>query len=242
MPPTPNNSCYLPISVGCYNSPVMPTFIDESGDTGWKPGSLPYFRLAAVWLPTHQAVEACRQSIHAVREKLGLKKNAEFRFARTASHPERRRAFFNAALEHEFRFVVCAYDKTRLVSGSVESSEFHWGCAVTLAAYLRPTYLAAEKAKELTSGRQALLDELVVVDDNQDKEFLTTIKKMFRGLASGWRSGGKLVGKVKFRGSQPDEMLQLVDMVVGAAGAHLDGDSTWYNLIGERSLGVVYLP
>lgn len=220
----------------------MPTFIDESGDTGWKPGSLPFFRLGAVWLPTFAAAEACRASIQAVRLQLGMKTGEEFKYARTGRQPERRHDFFQAALRHGFRFVICAYNKHRLPAFSVEKSEFHWGCAVTLASYLRETYRRAEQLKGVEAGKPALLDELVVVDDNQDKDFLKTIKTAFRALMSGWRPRGKLVGKVKFRDSRPDEMLQLADMVIGAVGEYLDGDSTWYDLISARSLGVVRLP
>lgn len=220
----------------------MPTFIDESGDTGWKPGSLPYFRLGAVWLPTFAVAEACRASIQAVRVQLGMKADEEFKFARTGRQPERRREFFQAALRHEFRFVVCAYDKPRLSAFSVEKSEFYRGCAVTLASYLRDTYRRAEQLKGVETGKPTLLDELVVVDDNQDNDFLKTIKTSFRALVSGWRPGGKLVGKVKFRSSRPDEILQLADMVVGAVGEHLDGNHIWYDLISARSLGVVRLP
>ncbi|MHB1426406.1 MAG: DUF3800 domain-containing protein [Gemmataceae bacterium] len=172
-------------------TPIMPAFIDESGDTGWKPGSLPFFRLAAVWLPTFAVVEACRASIQAVRVKLGMKAGQKFKFGRTARRPELRREFFQAALRHEFRFVVCSYDKNRLPPFSVEASEFHWGCAVTLASYLRDTYRRSEQLKGIEAGKPALLDELVVVDDNQDNDFLTTIKTAFRALASGWRPGGK---------------------------------------------------
>ena len=46
------------------------------------------------------------------------------------------------------------------------------------------------------------------------------------------------MGKVKFRGSHPEELMQLVDMVCGAAGANLDGEHTWYRIIAERDLGV----
>jgi hypothetical protein len=31
-------------------------------------------------------------------------------------------------------------------------------------------------------------------------------------------------------------------MIVGAVGAHLDGDSTWFKLIAGQCLGVVRLP
>ena len=219
----------------------MPTFIDESGDTGWKPGSLPYFRLGAVWLPTKEVVEACRKSIRAARKKLGLPENFEFKSTSTKGHPERRHEFFEAALGHEFRFAVCGYDKHRMSVGCLETVGFHWGCSVVLATHLRATYQQAEAAAAAACGKPVALEELVIVDDNQDKNFLAEIKAAFRVMPSRTRPGRKLVGKVKFRDSGPDEMLQLVDMVIGAVGAHLDGDSTWYDLISGRSLGVICL-
>ncbi len=220
----------------------MPTFIDESGDTGWKPGSLPFFRLAAVWLPSQQVVETFRESIRALRPKLKVAQGYEFKFVNTHGHAARRQAFFQTALEHEFRFAVCAYDKNRIEPGSVDKAEFHWGCSVTLASCLRAIYLQAEGAKGMSGGKPAPLNELVIVDDNRDEKFLAAVKRAFRGLESARRPAGKLVGKVKFRGSEPDDLLQLVDMIVGSAGAHLDGDSTWWKQIEERSVGLVRVP
>jgi hypothetical protein len=37
-------------------------------------------------------------------------------------------------------------------------------------------------------------------------------------------------------------MIQLADMVCGGVGAHLDGDSTWYNMIKSRDLGIICIP
>jgi hypothetical protein len=47
----------------------MPTFIDESGETGQMS---PYFRLAAVWLPTQAEVEAYRTGIQQFQQAAGL--------------------------------------------------------------------------------------------------------------------------------------------------------------------------
>src|SRR5262249_32906149 len=138
----------------------MPTFIDKSGDTGWKRDSLPFFRLGAVWLPAH-AVEPCRESIRNVRAELGLREDYEFKFTRTASHPERRRRFFSAVRRHDFRFVVCGYDKDRLTRGSMNTAEFHRACAVALAGELRKTYEEAEREKSAARPKPASLDELV---------------------------------------------------------------------------------
>jgi hypothetical protein len=47
---------------------------------------------------------------------------------------------------------------------------------------------------------------------------------------------------VKFRGSGPDELIQLADMVCGAVADHLDGDLTYFDLISARSLGITRIP
>ncbi len=222
----------------------MATFIDDQGGTGWKPGSHNHFRLTAVWLPTPN-VERFRDAIRALRRRLHIRSDFEFKFSKTHSRPQWRQGFYDAAIQYGFRFTACCYDKNRVAPpGSIEAPEFHWGCAATLAAYLRGTYLQAEAAKGLAEKKPVRLNEPVVVDNMDDREFLKVIKKAFRGLRSGWRPSANLVGVVKFRDSEPEETLQLADMVMGAVGAHIDGDSTWYNYIStkESNLGVVRLP
>jgi hypothetical protein len=150
---------------------LMPTFIDESGDTGLNPNPENcHFRLAAVWIPSLDVGERIREDIRHLRTFSGLKNNYEFKFSKTGSHPERRQAFFNVAMRRE---------------------AFHWGSAVWVSATLRQVYLAAQAAKIDGSS----LRELVIVDDNGDKQFLDMLKLKFREIGSG------LVGKVKFRGS-----------------------------------------
>jgi hypothetical protein len=219
----------------------MPTFIDESGDTGHNPDSANYFRLAAIWVPTQDAAEAFRANVQQLRRDLGLPERYEFKFAKTGSHPERREAFFRAAMRHAFRFAATSLDKRTEDWRTADRRAIHWACAVSLAVTLGPTYREEEAARAL-AGTDRPLNELVVVDDNQDKAFLAVIKKKFRELASARRPGRPLVGKVKFRGSGPDELLQLADMVCGAVGAHIDGDSTWYGMIAARDLGIMRIP
>jgi hypothetical protein len=86
------------------------------------------------------------------------------------------------------------------------------------------------------------LSELVVLDDNHDRKILAVVKQKFRELRSGVRAGSPLVGKVKFRGSGPQELIQFVDMVCGAVGDFLDGDVTCYNIIATRDLGITRIP
>ncbi len=178
----------------------MPTFIDESGDTGHEPDSARHFRLAAVWVPTQDAAEAFRAAIQQVRRDLHLAAGYEFKFAKTGPHPERREAFFRAAMRHGFRFAAASLDKQAGDWRKADRGAIHRACAVSLAATLRPTYHAEETAR-VAAGHDRPLTELVVVDDNQDGQFLAVIKSKFRELASTRGPGVALVGKVKFRGS-----------------------------------------
>lgn len=213
---------------------TMPTFIDESGDTGLNPDPANcHFRLAAVWVPSHDVAESFRASVRKAREQLGLRRDYEFKFSKTWSHPEYRSAFFGAAMEHEFRFAVSSLDKRQEQWRTASKEEFHWASTVYIASCLRSTYLAAQ-ASLAASGSRSPLKDLVVVDDNKDGAFLDSVKLAFRGLGSACDPKQFLIGKVRFRGSEPDELIQLVDMVCGAFGAHEDGESRWYRSIAAR--------
>jgi hypothetical protein len=222
----------------------MPTFIDESGDTGHSPGSLPFFRLVAVWVPTHGDAEHFREAVRSLRLAHGLKSSHEFKFVWTHDHPEYRRAFFQAALATPFQFAACAIDKTAPAWRAAPPATLHWAATVCLAASLRPVYQEAERSLPPRSGKPALLHDLVIVDDNHDRDFLKAVTSAFRGLRSDQQPSASVVGKVKFRGSGPDEMIQLADMLCGAVGASIsvDGDPTWFRMIEERCAGLHTLP
>jgi hypothetical protein len=215
----------------------MPTFIDESGETGQVS---PYFRLAAVWLPTQAAVEAYRTGIRQFQQEAGLK-GYEYKWSKSLSL-ERRIAYFQAALGHPFRFAVASVDKQNPEWRAAGPSVIHWACAVSLAASLCGVYQEEEARRAGSSGAKHPLNELVVIDDNKDRKFLTVIKEKFRELRSRVRPAWPLVGKVKFRGSGQEELIQLADMVCGAVGDYLQGDGTCYKIISPRDLGITRIP
>jgi hypothetical protein len=61
----------------------MPTFIDESGDTGTKKGASACFRLAAVVFSTVADAEDYSGRLVALRVKLRLPETFEFHFSKT---------------------------------------------------------------------------------------------------------------------------------------------------------------
>jgi hypothetical protein len=216
---------------------AMPTFIDESGETGEVS---PYFRLAAVWLPTQAAVEEYRTAIQQFQLEIGLQ---GYEFKSSKGHaPERRAAYFRAAMRHPFRFAAASVDKQHSEYRNAGRSVIHRACAVSLASCLRVTYLEEEARRVAQVGGNHPLNELVVLDDNQDRAFLAVVKEKFRALKSEVRPGSPLVGKVKFRGSGPEELIQLADMVCGAVGEYLDGNGSFYEIISERDVGIIRIP
>jgi hypothetical protein len=209
----------------------MPTFIDESGDTGpHESGGTRLFLLAAVWVSTLDDADLFRQGVRRLRALKGLRGNYEFKFSKTQGIRDTRAEFYGVALAQDFRFAVSVIDKTESHWASSDRHELHWATTTELAALMRPTYEEAEKA-----GPKGFR-ELVVVDDNRNADYLAVLKRQFHGLRSA-RTGAPFVGKVSFRNSAPDEMLQLVDMVCGAASAYFDNsDRVWYELIAERNV------
>ena len=211
----------------------MPTFIDESGDTGRNPDPANcHFRLAAVYVPTQDGVESIREAVREVRVMFGLRSHYEFKFYKTWNYPERRKAFFEAILKHDFHFAVASVDKRTMTL----DCNVHRFAAVELAASLRPIYLAAH-ATRLSGKRVGPLRELVIVDDNEDKRFLAVLKEVFRSLGQACDPKATLVGKVKFRDSAPEELIQVADMVCGATAADLDGNNIWYQYIYRQNVG-----
>ena len=219
----------------------MPTFIDESGDTGSDPiASSAHFRLAAVWVPSAEHAEAIRDGIRSVRQQLKLRTDYEFKYSKTWNYPERRLAFFEAVMNLEFRFAASSIDKSAGDWQHAARYQYFRASGVALSASLRSTYLHALEVKQGRAPAQHL-NELIIVDDNEDAKFLEAIKETFRDLGSNCEPRRFLIGKVRFGGSKPDEMIQLADMVCGAVGSHLDGNSTWFKMISSRSLGIEYL-
>jgi len=87
----------------------MPAFIDESGDTGTKAGSTPYFRLAAVFFASADDLEQHSLRVSRLRQTKGLAQDFEFHF--TSLGHQLRMDYFTAIVESQFFFVVTSYNK-----------------------------------------------------------------------------------------------------------------------------------
>ena len=214
----------------------MPTFIDESGDTGHSPDSSPFFRLAAVCIGKSES-NAFRFAVRELRRELNLAADFEFKFAWTHSSLARRNAFFSMALMFDWRFAFCTINKRNGRWPLSSKDEQHWVSATCLACGLRSVYHEWEDEYDTSPLR-----DQVLIDDNGDREFLESIWRSFSGVKSKKYRDIPMVRRPKFRKSHQDEALQLTDMICGASGARVSGDSTWYDLIAERCCDFTEFP
>jgi hypothetical protein len=208
----------------------MPTFLDESGDTGHAADSSRHFFLAVVVIPA-AAAGPFREAVADLRRGLGVRASYEFKWHLTGFHPDRRRGFFRVAREAGFRFAVCSVDKAGGRWAGAGKGDIYHATTTTLAATVRPWYAAEEAA----SGRR--LREPVTVDDNSDPEFLDAVKAAFCGLPSVVEPKAAFARPPRFGNSATDDLLQLADMACGAVRARLGGDPTWLALLAGHGLG-----
>ena len=198
----------------------MPIFIDESGDTGLDEHSSRFFRLAAVWISKEQA-EPFREAMDQLRKAFGLKQTHEFKYVWSGNHPEHREAIFQTAIQHDFRFAVCTVDKFREPWIARKGSDILDVCVESILRSLWPAFVPFES---------------VTIDNNDDQEFLISVKQRVRDLSQLAGSKRNLVKKVRFLNSKSDSLLQLTDLVCGLT-ADQHADPQIIRLIQTRCLG-----
>lgn len=216
----------------------MPTFIDESGCCGFGPKSQPYFRLVGVWFPTSDGADLCEAALEAFRKEQQLPPGYEFKYSSKLSD-RIRTAFFALVARHEFCFAAAHFDKASRLA-KMDKETLYRDCVRVLTQSLLDQYQYAEELKCSVKGSPVRLAEKVIADDNKDPFYFRILKDEFFALKSA--NGKTLIGNVKPGKSKSDRMLQLVDMVCGAVGDHLAGNSEFFNLIRGNALRVVVLP
>ena len=210
----------------------MPTFIDESGDTGTKAGSTPYFRLAAVFFASADDLEEHSLRISRLRQTKRLAQDFEFHFA--ALGHRRRMDYFTAIVESRFFFVATSYNKGSTLYDQKNKQRMYEEAIRGIVHHLHLGYIAAEALIASPRG----LKEIVVYDACDDPRFERAIKDGFRHLRESRPCGKRFVRDVRPGKSHSDPGLQLADMICGAAGKHLEGASDYFNLVCKKAWSI----
>ena len=179
-------------------------------------GSSDCFTICLVLFPDEAEAERCRECIQALRAELGMKtsgKASEFHFCK-ASH-QRREAFLTAVSAFPFSFFTATIRKERLSGRAWRKKDYMYERAASMALDLaRDELLEAKLLFDATSSRAF------------DWELLRTLKKHV-----GLYEEVPVIKETRRLDSHKDDLIQLVDMVCGAA---MCDDDCYQRLIRHR--------
>jgi Protein of unknown function (DUF3800) len=201
--------------------------MDESGDTGMKlgQGSSALFTIGMVLFQEEAQANACRARIQALRPELGMKrsgKKSEFHFREMDR--ERREPFLRAAAEYPFHFYTCTITKERLSGKEWNKKQY---------MYQRAGVLTLDQARHNMLEAKLLFD--ATSSKTFDWEFLRFLKKH-----AGSYDGLPVIAETQRLDSYKDDLVQMIDMVVGAVMAE---DRRYFRLIRHKEKGrIVYPP
>lgn len=184
--------------------------IDDSGDPGFKlgEGSSEYFAIAAVYFERDEVAEEMVVAINDLKRQLRWKMTREFKFRKTRR--DTRQKFFRVIASRRFMVSLIVVDK-----GAIERVLPRMLYNQTILATLR----------KIPGLQKALL----LIDGEGEGNYRKTVKAYFRqNLPPG------AIKRLKYVDSRSESLIQLADMIAGAAIEHAES-------VGDRgdALGII---
>ncbi len=207
----------------------MPTFIDESGDSGPGVKSARHFRLVAVWFSSMEDVEQYIAKIGDLKVQMNISQDFEFHFAKI-SHPQRLR-FYEAVAELPFRFAFQNFDKDQFNRDFLDKERI---IASTIEGMVR--LLTGHYLEFARSGNK--VSERVIYDECNDKKYTSSLQSAFNSISSHSEETRKFIKSVKPGKSKSDLRIQLADMICSATCRHLDGDNSYFDSFRGKAIGI----
>jgi hypothetical protein len=213
----------------------VPTFIDESGDLGFKPGSSNSFHICAVYFKTIEYAEECREAIKMCRQSI-VKHQRNFEFKSNQSTPEQLKAVLLAIQPIPFLFVVSSVYKALLAepqrTKAMLLNQVVGGLVQGLGAQYSQDMLL----------KSSPLNERVVIDRNGDHEYENELKKHFILLNARSTNRKKVIKSFKSAKSSREELIQLADLLCGATVRNLRNKSLLFDLIRDKLSSHIVMP
>lgn len=172
-------------------------FIDDAGDPGFKfgRGSTNYFVVAAVFFDDNLDAEEVALKIKRLRRDLNWHDLHEFKFRKTSAAIRTR--FFKAVRPLKFRVVVALIDKRTITDKEFQKNPGKFYNAVILRAI--------GVAGNLQKAH-------ICIDGEKGNDYRRKAKVLFRQNLPQYS-----VKELTFKDSRKDNLLQLADMIAGAA-------------------------
>ncbi|HEY9172377.1 MAG TPA: DUF3800 domain-containing protein [Verrucomicrobiae bacterium] len=208
----------------------MLAFIDESGDPGLKldSGSTDYFIVTLVAFEDNEEALATDRRIDLLKRELGFPAGFEFHFNKVKG--SYREAFLSAVASYGFFYFSIVINKAKLKGPGFKFKE---------SFYKYTCGLVFENAKPY-------LDNATVgIDGSGSREFRRQLGSHLRKRINDTKGDSRFIGKVKVQDSRDNNLLQLADMVCGAAarscGEKADA-KTYRALISHREIYLQFWP
>ncbi len=204
----------------------MLIFLDESGTTSFKfgAGASRYFVVIMVIFDAPADAERVSAAVSALRQKLHLPSDYEFRFS-TGSSERVKNEFLQMLLPYNFRYRAIVVDKRQF-----------WQRHRQQAGERLFDYVVAQ----LLQSAGGIQNATVFVDQIAVGEFARRFNVYVRQQLRA--SGAQPIRKFKHVDSRRNNLIQVADMVCGAVyRAYARGDDTYWRVIRAKEEIVVEL-
>ena len=196
--------------------------IDDAGDPGLKlkEGSSKYFVIATILFKDDLDAEETALKIKRLRQKLGWQQKHEFKFRKTS--PEVRKQFLSEVKSCKFEISLVILNKNNVA----DIKEFKNDASRLYNAVI---------LKSLKVFNDKLKQTHILVDGESGSTYRRNVKTLFRKyLPKG------AMKQLTYRNSIEDNLIQLADMVAGAArrSVERDKDISYIKLIEKHIVRV----
>jgi len=172
-------------------------FIDDSGCTGFKfgRGSTDYFAIAAVFFDDDLDADEATLKIKRLRRSLGWHDLHEFKFRKASKAIKKQ--FFETVRSFNYRVVLATIDKRNIIDKKLQKDPNEF--------YYRVILKVLQTGGEFKKAN-------IIIDGEKGVDYRRNVKTYFRKNLPDFS-----INNMTFVDSQKDSLVQLADMIVGAA-------------------------
>jgi hypothetical protein len=206
----------------------MLVFLDESGDTGWKPTSQKHFVVSLIVFSSHDEAGACDSEISELRKSLSKSDDFEFHFS--SNSDKIKLEFLKTVAPFNFSILTVAIhkDPNGIIATTYKQKNtfYRYACHSVLVNAL--PYL--DKAT-------------VVMDKGKSHNFYSDFRKYIRTEFDD--KSKDIIRKIKPQDSKDNNLLQVVDYCAGIYARRFTNGKNWrdyYKYISPKELSYQELP
>lgn len=168
------------------------------GDAGFKlgKGSSTYFAIAAVFFDDNLDAEEAALKIKRLRKKLGWSSKHEFKFRKTSANVKQQ--FFETIRSLNFRVIIALINKHTLQDRALRKNA---------SVFYNTVILSAIRASSVP-----ISNAHIYIDGEAGSDYRRRVKTFFRQNLP-----KRSIVKITYKDSREDNLIQLADMVAGAA-------------------------